>query len=146
MSINNHYVTRVSIVSNKLQLIETIRRSRNGVVLADLKNCYEGIESDCGSMIVGGDIIAVKNKVEFKSLVLYPRGTPFLTKLSGTFLSILISCTKMCVTCVDLPLLVYSLLMSLVVAVCTYHAHASFSSFTRYCNSHTGASAGQNQR
>lgn len=69
--------------SNKSQLIETIRRSKNGVVLADIKNCYEGIEADCGSMIVGGDIIAVKNKVEFKSLVLYPRGRPFLTKLSG---------------------------------------------------------------
>jgi len=74
--------------SNKVQLIETIRRSKNGVVLADIKNCYEGIEADCGSMIVGGDIIAVKNKVEFKSLVLYPRGRPFLTKLSGTVLFI----------------------------------------------------------
>mmetsp|Transcript_36699 Transcript_36699/g.63335 ORF Transcript_36699/g.63335 Transcript_36699/m.63335 type:complete len:397 (-) Transcript_36699:5-1195(-) len=71
-------------ISNKSQLIETIRRSKNGVVLEDIKNCYEGIEADCGSMIVGGDIIAVKNKVEFKSLVLYPRGRPFLTKLSGT--------------------------------------------------------------
>ena len=76
-----------------MQLIETIRRSRNGVVLADIKNCYEGIEADCGSMIVGGDIIAVKNKVEFKSLVLYPRGRPFLTKLSGTLLSYVFSCS-----------------------------------------------------
>jgi hypothetical protein len=33
-------------------------------------------------MIVGGEIIALKNK-DSKSLILYPRGTPFLTTLSG---------------------------------------------------------------
>lgn len=71
-------------LSNKGQLVETIRRSRNGIVLQDIKNCYEGVEADVGSLIVGGDIIAAKNKVEFKSLILYPRGKPFLTKLSGS--------------------------------------------------------------
>ncbi len=40
-------------------------------------------EADCTSMIVGGEIIANKNR-ELKSLVLYPRGVPFLTTLSGT--------------------------------------------------------------
>lgn len=69
--------------SNKAQLSELIRRSRNGLVLADVRSCYEGVEADVMSMIVGGDIIAVHNKVEFKSLILYPRGRPFLTKLSG---------------------------------------------------------------
>lgn len=39
-------------------------------------------ESDCTDMIVGGEIIALKNK-DSKSLILYPRGTPFLTTLSG---------------------------------------------------------------
>ncbi len=63
--------------------METIRRSKNGLVMEDIKKCYEGVEADCGSLIVGGDIIAVKNKVEFKSLILYPRGKPFLTKLTG---------------------------------------------------------------
>lgn len=70
--------------SNKGQLIELIRRSCNGLVLSDIKSCYEGVESDVMSLIVGGDIIAVHNKVEFKSLILYPRGRPFLSKLSGT--------------------------------------------------------------
>jgi hypothetical protein len=53
-------------------------------VLTDVKSCYEGVEADVMSLIVGGDIIAVHNRVEFKSLILYPRGKPFLTKLSGT--------------------------------------------------------------
>ena len=70
--------------SNKAQLMELICRSRNGLVLADIRSCYEGVEADVMSLIVGGDIIAALNKVEFKSLVLYPRGKPFLTKLSGT--------------------------------------------------------------
>mmetsp|Transcript_106948 Transcript_106948/g.209641 ORF Transcript_106948/g.209641 Transcript_106948/m.209641 type:complete len:407 (+) Transcript_106948:52-1272(+) len=77
------YRARYSL-SNKSQLCELIRRSKNGLVLADVRNCYEGVESDVMSLIVGGDIIAVHNKVEFKSLILYPRGRPFLTKLSGT--------------------------------------------------------------
>lgn len=77
------YTACVHVCSNKAQLCETIRRSRNGVVLQDIKNCYEGVEADVGSLIVGGDIIAAKNKVEFKSLILYPRGKPFLSKLSG---------------------------------------------------------------
>ena len=71
------------LCSNKAQLMDLIRRSRNGLVLKDVKDCYEGIEADVNSLLVGGDIIAAVNRVEFKSLILYPRGRPFLTKLSG---------------------------------------------------------------
>lgn len=41
------------------------------------------VESDVNSLIIGGEIIANKNK-DVKSLVLYPRGISFLSKLSGT--------------------------------------------------------------
>lgn len=62
-----------------------IHRCRSGIVLEDFKKSYEGIEADCAAMIVGGDIIAVKHKSDLlgKSLVLYPRGRPFITQLSG---------------------------------------------------------------
>jgi hypothetical protein len=72
------------IINNKQQLCENIRRYRNGIVLTDIKNCYPGIEADVSSLILGGDIIAVKCKEPYNSLVLYPRGQPFLTRLSGT--------------------------------------------------------------
>lgn len=52
------------------------------MVLEDIKDCYPGIESDCSAFIIGGDVIATKNK-ELKSIVLYPRGDAFYTKLSG---------------------------------------------------------------
>ena len=74
--------------------METIRRSKNGLVMEDIKKCYEGVEADCGSLIVGGDIIAVKNKVEFKSLILYPRGKPFLTKLTGEEVYVMCFCLQ----------------------------------------------------
>lgn len=61
----------------------TILRVANGIVLKDIIDCYEGIESDVNSLIIGGEIIANKNK-EIKSLVLYPRGISFLSRLSGT--------------------------------------------------------------
>jgi hypothetical protein len=72
-------------VQNRTQLLKAIQRNRwTGLVESDVRECYEGVSSDVKSLIVGGDIIAVKNSVEFKSLVLYPRGRPFLTKLSGS--------------------------------------------------------------
>ena len=40
-------------------------------------------EHDCASLIVGGAVIAVRNK-EKKSAVLFPRGNPFYSRLSGT--------------------------------------------------------------
>lgn len=70
-------------IRTKTELLTMIKRVRNGIVFNDIKDCYTGIEGDVMSLIVGGDIIAVKNK-ELKSLVLYPRGEPFLSKLSGT--------------------------------------------------------------
>ena len=55
--------------SNKNQLIEVIRRSRTGLVMSDIKDCYEGVEADVSSLIVGGDIIAIKNKVSSNIIV-----------------------------------------------------------------------------
>jgi uncharacterized protein YjcR len=69
-------------IKNKVELLNLIIRVRNGIVLEDIKNCYPDIESDCMSLIVGGSIIAGKNK-EKKSLVLYPRGEKFVSKLSA---------------------------------------------------------------
>ncbi|KAJ1394809.1 hypothetical protein B484DRAFT_459109, partial [Ochromonadaceae sp. CCMP2298] len=70
-------------IHNRAQLLKAIQRNRwTGLVESDVRECYEGVSGDIKSLIVGGDIIAVKNSVEFKSLVLYPRGRPFLTKLS----------------------------------------------------------------
>lgn len=60
----------------------TIDRTASGIVLNDIIDCYDALESDVMEMIVGGDIIAIKNK-ELKSLVLYPRGRPFLVELSA---------------------------------------------------------------
>lgn len=51
--------------------------------MEDIKECYDAIEEDIQSMIIGGEIIAIRNK-ELKSLVIYPRGTPFYVTLSGT--------------------------------------------------------------
>lgn len=85
------------LCSNKAQLCELISRSRNGLVLSDVRACYEGVEGDVMALIVGGDIIAAHNRVEFKSLILYPRGKPFLTKLSG------MSRRSSCSWSVDIP-------------------------------------------
>jgi hypothetical protein len=64
-------------------LLSAVERVASGIVLNEVIDCYDGLEDDAMSMIVGGDIIAIKNK-ELKSLVLYPRGVPFFTALSGT--------------------------------------------------------------
>ena len=68
--------------SNKYELVNVIDRSKSGLSRADLLNCYPGIESDISEMITNGDIIAVKNR-ETRIEILYPRGTPFFSKLSG---------------------------------------------------------------
>lgn len=67
-------------LKNKVELVNAITRVRNGIVLEDIKNCYPDIESDVMTLLVGGTIIAGKNK-EKRSLVLYPRGEKFVSKL-----------------------------------------------------------------
>ena len=70
-------------IKNKAELLREIERVASGISMKEISNppCYNDIEADCHSMIVGGTIIAVKNK-EFKA-VLFPRGQPFFTRLSG---------------------------------------------------------------
>jgi hypothetical protein len=69
-------------ISNISEVKQTVERIKSGVVMKDILDCYEGIEDECMNLIIGGDIIACKNKA-MKSFVLYPRGTPFLTILTG---------------------------------------------------------------
>ena len=70
-------------ITNIWELKQTIERVKTGVVLDDIRTSYEGVEDDCKTLITGGDVIACKNKAE-KTIVLYPRGDPFYTHLSGT--------------------------------------------------------------
>jgi hypothetical protein len=70
-------------INNKSELLWEIDRVSSGISMKEITNppCYPGVEEDCHNMIVGGEIIAVKNK-EFKA-VLFPRGQPFITRLTG---------------------------------------------------------------
>lgn len=70
-------------IRNKRELVFTINRIKTGVPLSEIKDCYDGIEGDVASMVVGGEIIAISNK-EKKTLILFPRGVPFYSQLSGT--------------------------------------------------------------
>jgi hypothetical protein len=83
--------------SNKQELIATLDRVPHGILFSDLDPAlskilifrntlhltlilFSGIEVN--SMLVGGELIAVKNR-EYKTLVLFSRGVPFYTELSG---------------------------------------------------------------
>ena len=70
-------------IRNKVDLLREIERVASGISMKEITNppAYPDVEEDCHSMIVGGEIIAAKNK-EFRA-VLYPRGQPFITRLSG---------------------------------------------------------------
>jgi hypothetical protein len=74
-------------INNKIELLQIIAKNRHGIVLQDIKDCYADIEIDSSSLIIGGDIIATRNK-DLKSLVLYPRGEPYYSQLSGTVTAI----------------------------------------------------------
>lgn len=78
------YRTKFSI-ANKRELLATIDRVQCGIISADIFNpeCYPGVDLDVNNLIVGGDIIACRNRA-LKSIVLYPRGRPFLSLLSGS--------------------------------------------------------------
>eukprot|EP01039_Chlorochromonas_danica_P006270 gene6270-6912_t len=71
------------IVTDRKDLLDTIDRVASGILLSEIQDCYPGLEDEVMEMIISGDIIAIKNK-EAKTLVLYPRGTPFYSQLSGT--------------------------------------------------------------
>ena len=82
------------VIANKRELLDTIRRVQCGISSTDICNpdtlgegsgffCYPGIDQDIQNLIVGGEIIACKNKA-MKSAILYPRGKPFFVPLSGT--------------------------------------------------------------
>eukprot|EP01031_Cornospumella_fuschlensis_P031078 gene31078-37561_t len=71
------------IIIDREDLLITLDRNASGIVVEDIKDCYDSIEDDIQSMIIGGELIAIRNK-ELKSLVIYPRGTPFFVTLSGT--------------------------------------------------------------
>lgn len=77
------YRTKFSI-ANKSELIQVIDRVQSGIAVCDITTppCYPGIEMDIANLIVGGDVIACKNKA-LKTAILYPRGRPFLSVLDG---------------------------------------------------------------
>ena len=74
-------------INNIWELKQTIDRVKTGVMMKDIITNYPTIEHDCNTLIIGGDIIACKNKA-LKSLVLFPRGQPFYTELSGTITAV----------------------------------------------------------
>ena len=78
---NMRYLSKHNI-QNKRELLTRINIVKNGISLADIQECYDGIVDDVMNAIVGGDIIAIKNRIT-KELILYPRMKAFLTKLSG---------------------------------------------------------------
>lgn len=73
-------------IRNKEDLVNTIGRVRFGInkkeLIQENKTSYATIEADIESLIVSGGIIAVYNK-EAKTDILFPRGKPFITALSG---------------------------------------------------------------
>ena len=86
-------------ITNMWELKQTVDRVKTGVVMSDIITSYQGIEHDCNTLIIGGDIIACKNKA-LKTFVLYPRGTPFYTPLGGKVTAE--PGSNMCRTLVDL--------------------------------------------
>ncbi|CAM9346615.1 unnamed protein product [Chrysoparadoxa australica] len=69
-------------VKNRQGLLNLIAKCTSGVNRADLFDTYPEARSDIESIVRCGDVIAVKNK-ELSTLLLYPRGPVFLTKLRG---------------------------------------------------------------
>lgn len=65
-----------------MDLLNQISRLRWGVCRSDIRGCYPSIETDIDELIFSGEIIAIPNK-EAKDVVMFPRGRPFISKLSG---------------------------------------------------------------
>ncbi|KAG5175688.1 hypothetical protein JKP88DRAFT_256808 [Tribonema minus] len=70
------------IASGRAALLSLIERCLSGVNRAELVDTYEGAARDMEDMIRGGEVIAIKHK-EHGTVLLYPRGATFLTRLSG---------------------------------------------------------------
>lgn len=70
------------LIRNKDELLRTLDRIGTGITLPDIKDCYDGIESEVQMMVVGGEVMAARSSD--KKLVIYPRGQAFYTELSGT--------------------------------------------------------------
>jgi len=67
---------------DKASLLLLVERVKSGVVVADLRLSYPGVELDCVDLAVSGEVIEYKNN-EKKTAVLYPRGRPFLSRIDG---------------------------------------------------------------
>ena len=76
------YRSKYNHVRNKATLLAQVNRSKYGVDLRDLEDCYDGVEDDYKALITAGDIIAINN-TEDKTTVLFPRGETFLVELDG---------------------------------------------------------------
>lgn len=66
-----------------MELYHLIGKIKSGVSMKDVADSYGGVIEDVQGMVQSGSIIACKNK-KAKDTVLYPRGSSFLTKLSGS--------------------------------------------------------------
>ncbi len=51
-----------------------------------MRDSYVGAEADISDLITSGAVVAIHNKVK-RDLFLYPRGEPFLCRLSGDVLA-----------------------------------------------------------
>jgi TFA2 Winged helix domain 2 len=76
------YQSKFNHVRDRATLLAQINRSKYGVDLRDLSDCYDGVEEDIKDLYRAGDIIAVNNS-EDKTHVLFPRGETFLIELDG---------------------------------------------------------------
>lgn len=67
-------------ISNVNELQSQLPQYKQGLAMADLLDCYNGIEADVDELVLAGTIIAVKNKKDNR-LVLFPRGSDYFVEL-----------------------------------------------------------------
>ncbi|KAJ1459374.1 hypothetical protein M885DRAFT_560728 [Pelagophyceae sp. CCMP2097] len=77
------YVARFDDVRDGATLISRIAKTDNGVAVADVLDCYVGVEADVEAAIIAGNVIALKDASE-KNIALFPRHEPYLVLLSGS--------------------------------------------------------------
>ena len=85
MKLGMHILLNVTIFNcwvcrNRAELIRMINRVKSGIEQKDIADCYAGIKGDIAEMVLGGEVIGCRSK---DSVVLFPRGEPFLALLSG---------------------------------------------------------------
>lgn len=76
------YQSKYNHVRDRATLLAQVNRSKYGVDMKDLHDCYDGVEDDISALIAAGDIIAIHN-TEDKTMVFFPRGESFLVELDG---------------------------------------------------------------